>query len=266
MCLNFQHISQSAFYCLHPSNCVNQRCPRIQSQALCEFYGSAGAEALENQNNPATQKVLLFGAHKNLQLAESSIQKTRMLPRGMLWPAAALLRSWISRDLSWLATSWMNIKSKNPAHAKPNQQKWSPRAIDAVGAWVDWEEEELINWQRGMRKLANNSNLCRLLSLCLRHLFLSLVAKVHSFLNQAMHRMWQFGCVYVLQYINFRISYIVAADVLRQHLLIAPRNCHTLFTIYQVTFFYLHQVYNIKSWRNLWVRILNLELCQFVTQ
>jgi hypothetical protein len=37
---------------------------------LCEFYGSNGAEALENQNNLATRKVLLFGAHKNLQLSE----------------------------------------------------------------------------------------------------------------------------------------------------------------------------------------------------
>jgi hypothetical protein len=37
---------------------------------LCEFYGSAGAEALENQNNLATRMVLLFGAHKNLQLSE----------------------------------------------------------------------------------------------------------------------------------------------------------------------------------------------------
>lgn len=82
-----------------------------------------------------------------------------------------------------------------------------------------------------MRALANNSNLCRFLSLLLRHLFLSSVAKLHLVLNQAMHRMWHFGSVYVLAYFTFRISYIVAADVLRRHLLIAPSTATYFLTI-----------------------------------
>lgn len=98
-----------------------------------------------------------------------------------------------------MRASWMNINSLKIQSSRETQPTKMETPSYRRGRRLHGfrrEEEELINWRRGMRELANNSNLCRFLSLRLRHLFLSSVAKVHFFLNQAMHRMWQFGSVY----------------------------------------------------------------------